>query len=118
MTTSDWYHMPPEQRLKRTIDGFKSEQALWILTDNDGAVMLTTDEGDGIPVWPTQALAKDWANNEWSSCTPKGIPLTDWLDRWTDGLAEDEVDVVICPVPGEDGLIISSDELAHYLTEM
>lgn len=87
------------------------QQCIWILKDDDGAVMLTTDDEDCLPVWPTQEAAELWRNQEWQDCQAYSIPLHEWQAKWTSGLQSDDLCVVVFPVPGEDGMVIYPDEL-------
>ena len=56
------------QRLEASLATIKAEEKLFILKDEHGCVMLTTDEEDGVPVWPDAELAlvgtEDWAHCE------------------------------------------------------
>jgi hypothetical protein len=95
----------------------KDTGELWILTDADGCVMLTTDDEDGVPVWPTQSLAKMWANKEWSECETKAISLDTWLKRWTPGLMQDNLAIMIAPVSEEEGDVFLPEEFAQQLLD-
>ena len=107
--------MPAEKRYEYLLKQAVEKQQIWILTDDHGCVMLNTDEEDCVPVWPDESFAKDWATGEWQACSPHAVTLDVWLQRWTDGLAEDGVEVAVFPNPGEDGLIVSPDEFAYAL---
>ena len=71
--------MPPEQRLRYFINQVVAEKQVWILTDEHGAVMLTTEDEDCIPVWPQQEFAQMWATGEWQGFEPKAIDLNHWM---------------------------------------
>ncbi|WP_137166686.1 DUF2750 domain-containing protein [Salinimonas lutimaris] len=102
-------------RMKETIASIKDNQKVWILKDTDGCVMLTTDDEDGVPVWPDAGLALLWATEDWSDCEPLAISQEDWLKKWTPGLMQDGLMVMVCPVPGEDGEVMDPESLAEKL---
>ncbi|QCZ93223.1 DUF2750 domain-containing protein [Salinimonas iocasae] len=102
-------------RLQETISGIKDNQKVWILKDADGCVMLSTEDEDGVPVWPDAGLALLWATEDWADCEPMAVTLEDWLKKWTPGLMQDELCIMVCPVPGEDGEVMEPDELAEKL---
>ncbi len=104
-----------EKRLSATIDSIITNEQVWILKDEDGCVMLTSDEEDGVPVWPDKALATLWATDEWDHCEPLSITLQDWMQKWTPGLLQDGLVVMVCPVPAEEGEVIEPDVLAEKI---
>ena len=107
----------PEQRLKYLLKEVLSHQQIWILTDDDGCVMLNSDDEDCAPVWPSQELAQAWATGEWQDCQPKAISLQKWHSHWTSGLEDDDVYVAVSPSQDQEGLIISSQELDFELKQ-
>lgn len=88
---------------------------LWILTDEHGCVMLNTDDEDCVPVWPNEAFAQAWATDEWQACKAESISLNKWFSRWSQGLADDELALVVFPSQDEQGLIYYPDELEFEL---
>ena len=65
----------PEQRLDYLVKEIIKNQKVWILTDDDGCVMLNTDDEDCAPVWPSEAFAQAWATGEWADCKAISIDL-------------------------------------------
>lgn len=117
-TSQDRYTLlaqSPEQRSSFLLKALSEHKLIWTLVDDDGAMILTTDEEDCIPVWPDEAFAKDWINGEWANCRAHSISLEDWQQRWLPGLEEDGIQIAVFPVPGEDGLIIAPWEMAEKL---
>ena len=82
------------------------QQQVWILTDEHGAVMLTTEDEDCIPVWPHQEFAEQWATGDWEGFEAKAISLKDWQGKWTRGLEDDELAVVVFQLPDEDWILL------------
>ena len=105
----------PEQRLSYLVKECISNKQVWILTDQDGCVMLNTEDEDCTPVWPSEAFAQAWANGEWSECEPKAIDLKTWHSRWTNGLEDDDVAIAVFPRENEEGLVISAQEFDFEL---
>lgn len=90
---------------------------LWILTDEHGCVMLNTEDEDCVPVWPNEEFAQLWATAEWQACKAESISLNKWFSRWSIGLEEDELAVVVFPNQEEQGLVFYPDELEHELKQ-
>ena len=84
---------------------------LWILKDEHGCVMLTTEDEDCVPVWPNMEFAQAWITNEWQHCVAESVSLNKWFSRWTHGLSDDELALVIFPSQTEQGLVFYPDEL-------
>ena len=104
-----------EKRYQYLIKEAVSQRELWILMDEHGCVMLNTEDEDCVPVWPNQEFAQAWATGEWAECKPESISLNKWHSRWTQGLEDDELALVIFPNENEDGLIVYPDELDFEL---
>ena len=90
---------------------------VWLLVDEHGCVMLNTEEEDCVPVWPNKEFAETWATEEWSHCTAEAISLAKWQSRWTPGLEEDELAIVVFPDQNNEGLVLFPDELEFELQQ-
>ena len=100
-----------EQRVDYLLNEVVNNRKIWILTDDDGCVMLNTEDDDCVPVWPSQSTAELWINQEWNHCKAEAISLNKWFSRWTQGLMDDELAVVVFPNMNEQGVVLYSDEL-------
>ncbi len=108
--------MKPDQRLAETLKLISQNKQIWLLTDEHGCVMLNTDdEEDGVPIWPEAALAELWATDEWADCKPLSISLKDWMKKWQPGLTGDNLLVMVCPLPGEEGEVLLPEEFSEQL---
>jgi hypothetical protein len=108
----------PEQRLDYLVKEIVKHQKVWILTDDDGCVMLNTDDEDCAPVWPSEAFAQGWATGEWADCKAIAIDLKTWRTRWTYGLEGDNVAIAVFPGEDEQGLVISAQEFDYELQQL
>jgi len=90
---------------------------IWLLVDEHGCVMLNTEDEDCVPVWPNKEFAQEWATDEWSHCTAQAISLEKWHNRWTHGLEDDELAIVVFPDQNNEGLIFFPDEFDFELQQ-
>jgi hypothetical protein len=104
-----------ETRYQYWLKEVVAARQIWILTDSDGCVMLNTEEEDLVPVWPSEESAKAWATGDWSECEPLSISLAKWHSRWTYGLEDDDLAVVVYPNTDMEGLVIDPKELDQEL---
>jgi len=100
-----------EERVDHLLCEVVQHRKIWILTDEHGCVMLNTDDEDCVPIWPSQETAELWINEEWTTCKAEAISLNKWFSRWTHGLLDDELAVVVFPNLSEQGIVMFSDEL-------
>lgn len=104
-----------EQRFNTFIQAAVEQQQVWILSDDQGCVMLNTDDEECVPVWPSEETAQAWATGDWQHCQAQSISLKTWQHRWTPGLEEDLFHVVVFPIEQEDGSVIHPAELDTQL---
>ena len=109
--------MDDAQRAVYFVNETVTQNQLWILTDEHGCVMLNTEDKDCVPVWPNEEFAQAWATEQWQDCRPEAISLNKWFSRWTHGLADDELAIVVFPSQDEQGLVYYPDELEHELKQ-
>lgn len=107
--------MTPEARYDYLVEQVKEQQTLWSLQDLDGCVMLTTEEEDCIPMWPTEEAAASWAVDDWADCQTLAIPVDEWLERWVPGMQDDDLFVAVFPVQDDLGVVITPYELEERL---
>ncbi|WP_345844096.1 DUF2750 domain-containing protein [Shewanella algae] len=114
-TQAQFVGMTPEGRYDFLVEQVKEHKELWVLQDNDGCVMLTTDDEDCIPVWPSEETASLWAVDDWQDCRPLSIGLAEWLERWVPGMEDDELYVAVFPMLEDLGVVIPPHELEQRL---
>ena len=106
-----------QKRYNYLIKEVLKNQQIWLLVDEHGCVMLNTEEEDCVPVWPNKEFAQAWATEEWSHCTAEAISLEKWHNRWTHGLEDDELAIVVFPDQNSEGLIFFPDEFDFELQQ-
>ncbi|WP_286266798.1 DUF2750 domain-containing protein [Thalassotalea atypica] len=107
-----------EQRAKYFFTEVTKNNEIWILSDEHGCVMLNSEDEDCVPVWPNQEFALAWANQEWQDCQAQAISINKWFSRWSHGLTDDELALVVFPSADEQGLIFYPDELEFELKQL
>ncbi|GHF02837.1 DUF2750 domain-containing protein [Thalassotalea profundi] len=112
---NDIKEMNDEKRADYFIKAVIENNKIWILTDEHGCVMLNTEDGDCVPVWPNEEFAQLWATEEWQSCKAESISLNKWFSRWTAGLLDDEISIVVFPNESDQGMIYEPDDLENSL---
>lgn len=103
-----------EKRLQYLLQHVVTHNEIWVLTDEHGCMMLNTEDEDCVPVWPNEAFAKRWITDEWQGCTAEAISLNKWFSRWTMGLSDDELALVVFPSlathTDQQGLVLYPEE--------
>ena len=99
------------QRFEYFIREAVSNAEIWILTDDQGCVMLNTEDEECVPVWPDMTTAQAWAVGAWQDCKAQAIALKTWQLRWSDGLEEDQLFVVVFPLEEQEGTVIHPHDL-------
>ncbi|NOI12876.1 DUF2750 domain-containing protein [Vibrio hepatarius] len=107
--------MRPDERFNYCIKEIAKQRKVWILTDEHGCVMLNTEDEDCVPVWPNEEFANEWAIGEWEHCKAESISTAKWFSRWTYGLEEDELAIVVFPNSNEEGVVLYPDEFEFEL---
>jgi hypothetical protein len=101
----------------------KSEQVLWALQDKTSEDWVVLDsihfeKTDVMPLWSTEALAKQHCSDEWKSYSPAAIAMTDWFEFWLEDLNSDGVIVGINWPEDGDCLELELDEFTQGLAEI
>ncbi len=108
--------MRDDERFNHFISRVCEHDELWILTDEHGCMMLTSDdEEDCIPMWPHADYAREWAVDDWSQCKPEAISLKVWQSRWVPGMEDDELMVAVFPTPDATGVVVEPREVQEAI---
>jgi len=106
-----------QKRFNYLLKEVNKNREIWILVDEHGCMMLNTEDEDCVPVWPNKEFAQKWITNDWKECKAEAISLNKWQSRWTPGLEEDELAIVVFPNHAEEGLILFPDEFDFELSK-
>jgi len=100
----------PMERFNLFFKKTAESKMIWLLIDEHGSVLLNTDDEECVPVWPTQKHALQWATEEWEGFTAESISIAKWKSRWTRGLEQDDLSIVVFPDPEGEGVVLYPDE--------
>jgi len=106
-----------QKRFKYLLETVIKNREVWLLVDEHGCMMLNTEDEDCVPVWPNKEFAEQWITGDWQACKAEAISLSKWQSRWTVGLAEDELAIVVFPNQAEEGLVLLPDEFDFELSK-
>lgn len=111
-------HYDDEKRLSYLLKEVIAQQEIWLLTDEHGCMMLNTEDEDCVPVWPNKEFAQRWATGDWKDCQPTPISLSKWYSRWSVGLADDDLAIVVFPIQDSQtsqGIVLFPEEFEASL---
>lgn len=107
----------PQERFNLFFKAAAETHKIWLLIDEHGSVMLNTDDEECVPVWPSDEHALQWATGEWEGFTAEPISIAKWKSRWTRGLEEDELSLVVYPDQEGEGIILYPEEFEFELVK-
>ncbi|WP_298439743.1 DUF2750 domain-containing protein [uncultured Ferrimonas sp.] len=110
-----FYSQNSQARYEATLVGIKTEQVLWTLADDQGCVVLESDQERCLLLWHDEAIAQSWATGEYSDCKALKIELADFHEKWVPGMSDDGFDVAIAPSLAGEGIVVSPEEFADDL---
>ncbi|HEY5717717.1 MAG TPA: DUF2750 domain-containing protein [Motiliproteus sp.] len=102
------------------IEGIKANGRVWGVTTPEGWVVCDSEEyeeTDVIPFWSDEADARAHCCGDWEGHEPQSIDLSQFVERWLTGMAEDGV--LAGPNWNADlaGLEIEPEDLAQQLLD-
>ncbi len=110
------------KRYKYLVGRIADTELTWSLAGPDGWVLMGDEEGRATaPVWPHPKYALACATGDWSGLEARSIPLDEWLNIWTPGLAKDQRLIAAFPVPSGQGAVVSparfKDDIERHLED-
>jgi len=111
-----------ENTIKKFMAEVKTSQTLWALQEpatEDWVVLdsINFENTEVMPLWSTQALAKEHCSDEWSNYVPAKINVAEWMEFWIEDLNEDSVIVGLDWVK-EECVEIELSEFTQHLSEV
>ncbi|RNF52833.1 DUF2750 domain-containing protein [Marinomonas hwangdonensis] len=103
------------ERLAYFIEQAKANERVWSLSNEEGFVMVETDEGDCVMVWPDAEFASQWAVDDWDDCEPVSVSLEQFKTQWLPSLALDNITVAVFPNIEDEGKLSTAEELIALL---
>lgn len=105
--------MNADKRCDYFLTQIEQQQKVWTIVDDQGVMLLVSDDEDCIPVWPAEEFVQEWINGDWAHCQAHSISMDEWQQKWLPGLEEDEIEVAVFPLSHDGGLVMSPWELSH-----
>ena len=106
---------PDSERLAYFIEHVKVTELVWSLSNEEGFVMVETDDGDCVMVWPDAEFASQWAIEDWDDCEAVSVSLETFKTEWLPSLAADNITVAVFPNIEDEGKLSTAEELAALL---
>lgn len=106
-----------DERLAFFVKQVKQSEMVWSLSNEEGFVMVETDEGDCVMVWPDAEFAAQWAVDDWDDCEPVSVPFTEFKSNWLPSLEADNIDVAVFPNIEDEGKLIKAKALSEALAD-
>lgn len=106
---------PDSERLAYFIEQAKTTGVVWSLSNEEGFVMVETDDGDCVMVWPDAEFASQWAIEDWDDCEPVSVSLETFKGEWLPSLALDNITVAVFPNIEDEGKLSTAQELTDLL---
>ncbi|WP_211084997.1 DUF2750 domain-containing protein [Marinomonas profundi] len=99
------------ERLAYFVEQAKATQLVWSLSNEEGFVMVETDDGDCVMVWPDAEFASQWAVEDWDDCDAVSVSLDTFTNEWLPSLALDNISVAVFPNIEDEGKLSTAQEL-------
>ena len=106
---------PDSERLAYFVEHAKATELVWSLSNEEGFVMVETDDGDCVMVWPDAEFASQWAIEDWDDCEPVSVSLEIFKTEWLPSLAADKITVAVFPNIEDEGKLSTAEELTALL---
>ena len=106
-----------DYRYDHFISKVAQHQQLWTLKDEKGLLLLESEGDVCLPLWPHARYAQDWIQGDLAGYAPQSITLAVFLERWAEGLEQDQIAVAVFPLPDAAGIVEEASELAEALAE-
>ncbi|MFM2485439.1 DUF2750 domain-containing protein [Celerinatantimonas yamalensis] len=110
-----FYQQSSDVRYQLTLAAIRRTHTIWTLKDDQGCIMVSSDEEHCLPIWPDADTAEAWATEEHAHCEPLAIDLSAFLSRWVPGMTEDGYYLAVGPSLDAESLVESPSDLAEAI---
>lgn len=105
--------LPAAERYGYFIRKIADWREVWGIGVGDSWRFFTAENGEIlVPAWPAEAYARLCCIGDWAGCSPKPIPLDDWLEKWIPGMLRDNRRVAAFPLPNGLGIPVDPNQVA------
>lgn len=104
-----------EARQDYLVGAAVQDESVWILSSDQGMVMMSSDGEQCLPIWPHPDFAAEWATGDWGDCSPDAVDLQSWQERWLPGMEADGVAVAVFPATDEETVVMDPRELLDLI---
>ncbi|WP_414830623.1 DUF2750 domain-containing protein [Alteromonas sp. H39] len=113
------FSLSADARQTLFLDYVEKAEAVWLLKGKDGFVMIASEEGERLPVWPHFDLASAWSTGSDDDVEAVSISLAQFKQDWLPGLGKNQIELVLCPsrVEKEDPVLTAEELLASFQDE-
>ncbi|MCV2403349.1 DUF2750 domain-containing protein [Marinomonas sp. C2222] len=105
-----------DERLSYFVEQAKATNLVWSLSNEEGFVMVETDDGDCVMVWPDAEFASQWAIEDWEDCEPVSISLDTFKGEWLPSLKLDNITIAVFPNIEDEGKLSTAEELTELFS--
>ena len=109
---------PDQERLDYFVQTVSKTEKVWSLENDQGFVMVETDEGDCVMVWPDADFAAQWAVDEWDDCEPAEISLELFKSQWLPSLQQDNITLAVFPNIDDEGKLTTAAQMIEALRQI
>jgi len=93
-------------------------EEVWGLGDSSGWLIRDVDDRALISIWPYRSMALECASGEFEDSNPICVSLEHFLYTLLGQCRDNEIDLEVCPAPGQVGHRIAADALYELLEGM
>lgn len=103
-----------EERLQLFLMYCQTAKQVWALKGESGFVMLESEQGPILPVWPHKDLVALWAEYDAANAEPEMIELSMFTGTWLPGLEANNTRLSVFPLgAGAEEMVLTAKELEH-----
>jgi hypothetical protein len=110
--------LPPEERFNYAIPRICECEEVWSLGEEEGWLVRYVDDKPVISIWPYNKMALENIADDYSNCRAIAVSLEHFLYKVLTQCRDGEINIDVCPAPGQPGYTLSADRLYELLEGM